>query len=960
MSYDFAQDTVLATVPEMDGYKVLGPSVIYDRIGQGGMGTVYRGKHLNLDIDVAVKCLKRRLAIDDDEFIVRFQREAKLSASITDAHLIRVFDVGHDCGLHYLIMEFVEGETIRERVLRKGPLGLSEALAIIIRSARGIAAAHRAGVVHRDIKPDNILISAQGDVKVTDLGLAKAAESMDSLATATHIVMGTPQYMPPEQFEDTSKVGPAGDVYALAASLYFLLTGKDAIAAGSLTEVMRRVCFVDFPDIRAHARDLPDDLVEIIEESTRKDPALRPTTAREFGARLMAILKRQPDKPRLADPRTGLQGEEGTVVSPPPQRALSRISVAVKQGRLSSRQSAPAVDKETPAKDLPAASVATRRRIPRMSRRSLVIGAVLMVLVGGAVAGLLLNRGENPPSEDSDFPRDRNKELGEERIGDGEKSSDGTVTDPLADAKAKAAELGESAASYLAAGRVREAYAEARAARDAFDGPVEQALLASLRPRLEEYIAKNIELDEPTPDSVVESQPFEVRGRVLYPDVASVRVSGREASFQGGVYSCRLTSPEGSRNLTVVVTDTFGVAAQRSFHITVKSKAVVDTKNLTDSGTKDGDEEQPSPIPDPPPRPKKSREELASDARDRIRLALRRGDSRARTLYRDYLASFGSPDVSTKARLEEALKVLPVKAGDRFVIEDPGGLVDLSYVGVPARGGIALHRSHEASVLLVLDLVRARAIATAARGRTRAAGDQIVQLKPTGKSTIVRSVRSIRSQMGDRTRPSVKSFRQAAWFVGEDFAVIGNSAFRHTEDVWVKLPKDLGASKNDWINDIRTRSLEDSSIQARVRSFESGKTRTVAWLDDAQEGRVSIFILKQNASRQKRRFSFAELGRRSVAILAPQPSGVAPFDVVILGKSRSTLLFVDDQRIPRIFATTSSDQLDERASGKSVAEGLTLGSVFRFEADGDEQREYFALAKNDETGDHELVVLLEQ
>ena len=124
-------DPLLRDVPSVDGYKVLEPCVLYSKVGQGGMGAVYRGKHVNLDIDVAVKCLKGDLSDRGDQFIARFQREGRVAAAIDDSNLIRVYDVTQRHGVHYIIMEYVRGETAAERVERKGKLRLDEALTII-------------------------------------------------------------------------------------------------------------------------------------------------------------------------------------------------------------------------------------------------------------------------------------------------------------------------------------------------------------------------------------------------------------------------------------------------------------------------------------------------------------------------------------------------------------------------------------------------------------------------------------------------------------------------------------------------------------------------------------------------------------------------------------------------------------------------------------------------------------
>ncbi len=308
--------------------------MLYAKIGQGGMGAVYRGKHLSLDIDVALKCLKPSLAMESAEFVTRFKREARVAAGINSENLIRVFDVNESHGLHYLIMEFVSGESARERVERKGALGVEESLIIVRGAAIGLAAAHAKGVVHRDIKPDNIMISSTGEVKVADLGLAKAAEGLDQLETRTGMVMGTPNYMPPEQYSDAKRVGPSGDVYALGVTLYYLLAGENAVASGALVQVMHRVCNEAFPDIRLKRSDLPEGLADLLKECTAKDPEQRPQRASEVAKRLMAFLSvGEDDFGGVLSDSDSLHDFDARslLVSPPPQKTLARIKVKVKE-----------------------------------------------------------------------------------------------------------------------------------------------------------------------------------------------------------------------------------------------------------------------------------------------------------------------------------------------------------------------------------------------------------------------------------------------------------------------------------------------------------------------------------------------------------------------------------------------------------------------------------------------------
>jgi serine/threonine protein kinase len=337
---ELRDDELLAQVTEVAGYKVLPPCVVYAKIGQGGMGAVYRGRHLNLDIDVAVKCLKPGLVKDDPQFVARFRREGQSAARINHQNVIRVFDVAEDQGLHYLIMEFVQGETARQRVDRKGPLAIGEALQILYESALGLGEAHRLGIVHRDIKPDNLLISSSGQVKVADLGLAKPTLGKDggskvSMLSSANQIMGTPSYMPPEQW-DGAAVTAAADVWALGATLWFLLVGHEAIRDESPARIMSRIVLQPFPDVKAARKDVPDDVVAVLVKATAKEPGERYLDALEMADAIDALATRRAS---LRDRAAGTT-ELRTLLSPPPLKNLDEVK-ALLRDELRTRQSTP-------------------------------------------------------------------------------------------------------------------------------------------------------------------------------------------------------------------------------------------------------------------------------------------------------------------------------------------------------------------------------------------------------------------------------------------------------------------------------------------------------------------------------------------------------------------------------------------------------------------------------------------
>ena len=192
----------MGSIPVYEDFKVLGGVALYQKLGQGGMGAVYKGRHIRLDIDVALKVMVPPAGMSPDisqAFVQRFLREARTAARIQHSNLVRVSDVNAESGIYFLVMDFIDGESGADRLKRRGELPEPEAVEIALGAAQGLAAAHRKGIVHRDVKPDNIMIDKEGQVRVADLGLAKAYvdESEDDLSaglTITQQAMGTPPF----------------------------------------------------------------------------------------------------------------------------------------------------------------------------------------------------------------------------------------------------------------------------------------------------------------------------------------------------------------------------------------------------------------------------------------------------------------------------------------------------------------------------------------------------------------------------------------------------------------------------------------------------------------------------------------------------------------------------------------------------------------------------------------------
>jgi serine/threonine-protein kinase len=204
---------------------MLGDFLLVKKIGEGGMGTVYEAQQVSLDRVVALKVPALHLT-KDKRFVKRFQREARVMALLDHPHILRCYTFGEAHGHHYLAMELASAGSLDDWIERLGHLSVADALHAIIAAAAGLQHAHDQNLVHRDIKPGNILITGKGLVKVSDLGLAKAMTEEDLTLTRSGTGIGTPVYMPPEQMRDSKNVDARYDIYALGCVLYHCLTGR--------------------------------------------------------------------------------------------------------------------------------------------------------------------------------------------------------------------------------------------------------------------------------------------------------------------------------------------------------------------------------------------------------------------------------------------------------------------------------------------------------------------------------------------------------------------------------------------------------------------------------------------------------------------------------------------------------------------------------------------------------------
>lgn len=361
---DGAAAALVGTVLE-DRYRVDAP------MARGGMSTVFRGMDLRLDRPVAIKVMAPAYAADPT-FLARFEREARAAAKLDNPHVVGVYDQGRDGDNVFLVMELVDGGTLRDVLSERGDLSVRQTLSILEPLLEALSAAHRAGLVHRDVKPENVLISTKGEVKVADFGLVRAVTST-TMATGD-VILGTVAYLSPEQVE-TGASDERSDVYSAGIVAYEMLSGHPPFRGDNAISVAYQHVHSDVPPIDDAAPGVPQTIAEVIDAATARDPLLRPANAEEFlrrlrGARVQMGLSLVPvPTPKSRAEAVAATKKATAIQSPAEQPSGSPGSPGKRAGR------------RRPAKP-PPSPVATRRR-----RIRLIALAVALVLIAGAVAG---------------------------------------------------------------------------------------------------------------------------------------------------------------------------------------------------------------------------------------------------------------------------------------------------------------------------------------------------------------------------------------------------------------------------------------------------------------------------------------------------------------------------------------------------------------------------------------------
>jgi serine/threonine protein kinase len=272
--------------------------LVEEQLGAGGMGEVYRARHLSMDRPVAIKFLQQRL-VEDEAAKVRFQTEARAAVKLRHPNAVSVTDFGHTSeGVVYIVMELLEGRTLREILSREAPLETARAISIMLQASDAVAAAHEAGIIHRDLKPANILVTQSADqpavVKVLDFGIATFSADDEEDATAlaqTHSVIGTPRYMSPEQYNGNDLTA-AADVYSLGVILYEMLTGMVPFSGSTPAEIAEKHANNPPHPPREVVGAIPEDVEHDVLHALEKQPADRPANAGEFRRELLETAER--------------------------------------------------------------------------------------------------------------------------------------------------------------------------------------------------------------------------------------------------------------------------------------------------------------------------------------------------------------------------------------------------------------------------------------------------------------------------------------------------------------------------------------------------------------------------------------------------------------------------------------------------------------------------------------------
>jgi serine/threonine protein kinase len=300
------------------GGLIVGRYIVLDRIGSGSMGRVYRAHHVMMDRVVALKIIAPEIA-QNERVVARFQREMKLVGRLDHPNVVRAFDADQINRILYIVMEYVNGMSLGERLKKKGPIPPAEMVDFAAQAALGLAHAHEQGIVHRDIKPTNILLSDDRRIKILDLGLGvlMQADSAATFATADGIAVGTVDYMSPEQ-ACGREVDGRSDLYGLGCSMYHLMSGKLPFPGSSPIERLGKRIGGRHTPITEYLPDVPASFVRVLDKMLAHKPHERYATAAEAAEALQSLIR---PKPKAPTPAQQLAAQINIAPSPAPAEA---------------------------------------------------------------------------------------------------------------------------------------------------------------------------------------------------------------------------------------------------------------------------------------------------------------------------------------------------------------------------------------------------------------------------------------------------------------------------------------------------------------------------------------------------------------------------------------------------------------------------------------------------------------
>jgi serine/threonine protein kinase len=285
---------------DMIGRVIKGRYKLIDELGRGSFATVYIARDTKNNRIYAVKVMHNEFS-DDGELLARFQREAHILSQFSDYHIVRIFDYGDEIDIHYIVMDYIDGQNLKYHTLTHGPMDAFRALDYARQIAEGLNTAYKHGVVHRDIKPQNIVINSKDVVKITDFGLARSRETVT--LTQSNVFMGTAYYIPPEQAESGRSADTRSDLYSVAAVLFEMLTGRPPFEGETAVDIVIKHMNEKVPSLCRIRTDLPPEMDKFLQKAMAKSPADRYSTPPEFISAIEQLQQRvQTMQPERREP----------------------------------------------------------------------------------------------------------------------------------------------------------------------------------------------------------------------------------------------------------------------------------------------------------------------------------------------------------------------------------------------------------------------------------------------------------------------------------------------------------------------------------------------------------------------------------------------------------------------------------------------------------------------------------